>query len=291
MKLTKLTPKQESLLSKYRDEGIEIGLATSSEPINEELVRQLTDSHRELCGVPKASDFLIFDSPFAALKSLPALSITSALYGQHDINWLQFYQFFRKECNIKNLDKIQYLHELTKHVGWMWMSTSTTVVTRRPVEIRLQQKPNIKVLHNYNGMALKYADGTGVYSINGVRIPKQFAHLVNAYSDDINIKEVLSIKNTEIRTEFLKKIGIEKAFDSLNKKKLDSKVMDIGGTYELFSILFGDLERKYLRGECPSNNEPFFEAVHPKSTTVEEALSYRNTGELTTTFKTPLKLT
>lgn len=294
-KLEKLTPQQEAKLITYREEGIRLGLATSPD-LDEALVKELTQSHREICGVKPATNFLVFDSPFAASKQIPECKPSNALFGHHDAHWLSFYQFFKKECSIKNLEKTDYLFELCKHVGWMWMSSDTTVVTRRPEEIHLLSKPNsrggtLKVLHNYHGMALRYRDGTGVYSINGTRIPKEYHHLAALPRDSVPVEEVMGISNTEIRTEFLKKIGIEKAFDKLGKKKLDTQTMEKGGTYELFSVEMGDTTRVYLRGTCPSNEESFFEAVPPDCKTVGQALSFRNFGTIKIPFTGPEVLT
>jgi len=293
-KIESLTEAQTAALADYRRIGIEIGLATGPD-FDQALVRELTDNHREICDVAKATNFLVYDSPNAAIKAHPACTPTNALYGQHDISWLIYYQFYRAELNVTGLDKIKYLLELAKHVGWMWMSSDTTIVTRRPKELNMIPKPvgdeTIKVLHNYNGPAVLYADGWAVYAMNGTRIPKEYHHLVDKKASEIDVKEVMAIKNTEIRTEFLKKIGIEKAFESLQKTKLDAQTFETGGTYELFQVVFGDRQRIYLRGECPSNSEPFFEAVHPDCRTVAEGLHFRNFGTVSKKFQAPLELT
>lgn len=298
--ITELTKEQIEAQVKYVEMGIKIGLATGGD-IDEAYIREVTDKHRELCGVPKATNFIIRDSPMAVIKEFPSCTTGNALYGQHDISWLIYYQYMRVELGVTGLEKIQYLLELAKHVGWMWMSSDTTIVTRRPEKISFQRKPGVldveipgcpgRVLHNYDGKAVEYRDGNGVYVINGTFIPPEFHHLVETRAESISVEEVMGIKNTEIRTEFLKKIGIDKAFDKLDKKKLDAKELDKGGLYELFSVQMGETTRVYLRGECPSNQEPFFEAVPPDCQTVEQALNFRNGFKIEIPFTPPLELT
>jgi hypothetical protein len=295
--LEKLTPEQEAKMASYRDEAIRVGMLTSRE-FNEKLVHELTDKHRVSRGLEKATNFLVYDSPFAAIKAIPSLTPSNAIYGNQDSYWLYTYDFFRKECKIEGLDIIQHLYDLCSLMGWAWMSSDTTVVTKLPVDIRTLRKPaeNVRgyldVLHNYVGLALEYADGTGVYSINGTRIPAEYKHMMEALPREVSASEVLGIANTEIRTELLKKIGIERAFDSLKKKSLDKKTIEVGGTYELFSVTFpNDSVRIYLQGECPSNKEKFYEAAHPDCKTVEQALSFRNFGDLSISWVTPVELT
>lgn len=282
-KLEKLTSEQESKFSDYTRMGIEIGLAVGSD-MDEKLVRELTDSHRQLCGKEKATNFLVFPSPMSAVKEIKGINSGNALYGQHDIGWLVFYQFFRAECGISGLEKIQFLLELAKRVGWMWMSDDTTIVTRRPDQIHLLEKVSgtgtLKVLHNYEGPAILYRDGHEVLVLNGTRIPKEYRHLVLASAREIDVSKVMAIKNTEIRSEFLKKIGVDRAFSSLNKKLLDEDTLEVGGRYQLYTLDFSGVNRTYLTGCCPSNGEAFYEAVPPECTTVREAISWRCLGKL-----------
>ena len=279
--ITELTKEQLKMLPKYRDAGIEIGLATGPE-FDEEKVRELTDAHRESRGVPKATNFLVYDSPFVVMKKYkPHCTPGNALYGQHDINWLMYYMFYRVELGLtEETEGIVHLFELAKMVGWMWMSEDTTIVTRRPSEIHLQVKPhdtipNFRVLHNYNDYALKYADGTGVYAFQGITIPENLSWVVTTPEDELDVRKVMEITNTEVRTEVLKKIGVERAFEHVDSETIDSMKCPLNNEYTLLKINFDENDRIYLRGVCPSSGSPFFEAVPPKITSCEEALHWR----------------
>lgn len=273
--ITELTKEQELKLEQYKNEGIKIGIATGAE-IDEELVRSLTDNHRLLCDVPAAKVFKVYDSPFAACKDIPSLTPNNALYGQHDIHWLMTYMFYRNELGlVKETEKIPYLFELCKHIGWFWMSSDTTIITRRPIEIHLTQKKDVQVLHNENGLALEYLDGTGIYSLNGLQIPFEYEWIVTTPADELNVSKVLEIKNTEVRTEVMKKVGLDKYKDSLNLKLLDEWHSKKGGIYKLYDFELLGNRRVYLDMNCPSSHKPAFEPIHPDCTTSQMALNWR----------------
>jgi len=291
-KLTALTKDQEGAMEGYKDEGCRIGLTLEDNKTDPKRVHDIMNQLRVSCGFEEAEDFVYLDSPKAAVSGYEECNVHNCMYGYHDINWIQHYMFFKKETEIEVDDRIDLMLELAETAGWMWMTPKLNIITKRPVKLNMIKKSNnIKVMHNYNGKAVEFADGYGVYMINGVQIPKDLTYLVDMPAEEIDIKTVLDIKNTEIRTEFLKKVGIEKAFDSLSKTKLDEKEMEIGGTYELFSVQLGEVTRIYLRGECPSNQEPFFEGCHPDCKTVEQALNFRNGFKLNLKFNAPLNLT
>lgn len=274
-----LTPEQEAKMADYTREGIEIGLATGPD-FDEEEVLHLTNAHRVQCGLPPVEKLDVFDSPFAACRSIEGLRPGNALYGQHDINWLQFYQFFRQELGLKKeTQPIVHLYELAKRVGWMWMNGERTVVTRRSEEIYLANKAGgFKVLHNLDDKAVRYRDGWGLYALNGIRIPADFTWIVTTPADQLDPEQVLGITNVELRGEAVKKIGMTKMLDRLESKVLHTYHCDIGGDYELHQIQLGENTRIYLKMTCPSKGEMTVEAVPPTIKTCQEALTWREWG-------------
>ena len=292
--ITKLTAEQEALIPAYVEEGIKIGLAVETE-FNTNLVRELTDKHRVSQGLAKATNFIVYRSPFEAQANIEGLTAGNALYGQHDINWLQYYMYYREVCGLTvETEPLIHLYELAKHAGWMWMSSDTTVVTWRPVELHMKTLVDgLQVLHNFDDLALKYADGTGVYACNGRRIPKNLSWIITTPADQLDPQAVLGIQNTELRTEAIKKIGVEKMFDRLDPTMIHTQKYNPGGSYELFSIQFEgeDTDRKYLRGYCPSSKKIFIEAVPPQITTVGRALNWRERGPDSDVYNPPLART
>ncbi len=95
-------------------------------------------------------------------------NISEAIYGQHDANWLGFYDYFREVCNlVKETDKLVPLIDLSKHSNWMYLYKNIAIISEKPISIKLNEQNK---LHCINGPALEYKDGFSIYSINGKRI-------------------------------------------------------------------------------------------------------------------------
>ena len=304
--ITQLTPEQEAAIPRYRDAGIEIGLRTDP-TMDKEKIIELINSNMVMCEkepIPK-ENFIFMDSPMAAMREYGKYGISpqNAFYGQHDIHWLMYYTFFRVECGlVEETEKIKYLMELTKHVGWFWLSDDTAIITARPKKLCLVSKLNpntkesIQVLHNPDGLAVEYADGEGVYCLNGIFIDEKHDWIIKTPKEQLDLKTVLGIQNVEIRNEAIKKMG-ENAYKNVGKV-IDSSEMKIDTyvgslfennkglkatttNYNLFEIDLGErVKRKYLEGFCPSSGKKFFEAVHPDVSTCTQALHWREWGKL-----------
>lgn len=86
-------------------------------------------------------------------------------YGSHDAGWTAFCDFFKTECDIPGLEKIEPLKAIVGEIGWFLPCQSTVIVSQNPTEIHVANEK----LHNTEGPAIKYADGFGVFVVDGVR--------------------------------------------------------------------------------------------------------------------------
>ncbi len=300
--LTKLTKKQEEKLAHYLEEGLKIGRATGGE-IDIDFVHELINSHRQLCNIPPAKEVVLYDSPRAAIRAEQGLTPSNALYGQHDISWLQTYQFFRTECGWKEETKwIVYLYELAKITGWIWLTPTKNIVTRRPETISLVQRgwetftdtdgkdvqiPNM-VLHNENGPSLSYRDGFSLYCLDGMLLDAKDEWIVTTPADKLKAEDILKINNTEIRSAAMRKIGIEHMLDKLDNKVLNKKKSKTGGNYVLYEVRFPDgLVTKQLGMTCPSSGKFHLEEVHTDCEIVNQALNWRERESLSKIYKEP----
>ncbi len=284
---------ESQLQQAYIQAGIAMGLSTGSD-FDVDLVRGLLEKHRKANGIGPIDDryFLIYDSPFAAIKAHKSLSAGNAMFGSFDAHQLLAWKYVEQVLgNTTKSAQTENLFELGYHVGWFWMSSNAAIVTRKPDHIRtttVQRNGEEQIiLHSYDHKAIEYRDGTGVYAINGINVPLELEWIVTTPAEQLNHADVLNIKNTELRTEAIKKIGIEAMFESLGKRTLDKASINPGGDYELFRVDIGAVERTYLRGACPSSGSKFFEAIHPEVTTVQQAIMWRETGELNLPFYPP----
>lgn len=327
-KICELNEKQKAAIPKYQEMALKVAL-TADATLDENLVRKLTDEQRKLCSLEPAKTFLVFDSPMEAVKNVEGLSVSNCFYGQHDAPWLYYRLYWRKEAGlVAETDACVPMIELTNHVGWMWFGTTATIVTRRPSQLHFNTKedPSFVRLHNPNGFAVEWQNGDGIYSLNGITIPEDLAWVIKTPADQLDVKKVTAIRNTEIRSEALKKIGVEKAMKALDPEVLDCDsisnkffrnktngstipfkeelsseelremqdngydLIDRKSDYRLLQIEFtSEVDKRiYLEMVCPSSQKKHIEAVHPDCTTVKAALSWRNSGSISENYNSPL---
>ena len=93
--------------------------------------------------------------------------------GQHEAGWLSFYAFMREVLNLtKETEKLQAYSELCKETGWHMFYKNVAVLSEKPTEVHRNEAGQ---LHNFNGPAVKYADGFGIYYfLNGFFDPELF---------------------------------------------------------------------------------------------------------------------
>jgi hypothetical protein len=190
-------------------------------------------------------------------------------YGQHDASWIGFYDYFREVLGLeKETAKLVPLTELAKETGWHLLYQNVAILSEKPTELHRNERGQ---LHNFNGPAIKWADGYELYRFNGVRIddPKLACLPAGEYKKET----ILNEKNADVRRELVRKAGIERAVEILQPK-----VVDKFDGYELLMIELGDdRERPFLRMKNPSMKGVWhIEGVRPEIKTVKQAICYRN---------------
>jgi len=156
-------------------------------------------------------------------------------------------------------------------VGLVYPMKGFTVVSSRPVEIH---RDSAGRLHRDGGMAIKYADGWGFWSLHGVPVPQAIAE---TRAEELDPKLALSEPNTEVRREIIRKVGIERFIQAAGAKVLDSF-----RDYELLSVRLSDdaPDCRYLKMVNPSIGVWHVEGVDPQCRTVREALHFRKPDAL-----------
>jgi len=179
-----------------------------------------------------------------------------------------YYEFMNKELELK-LDKQKEWDLLIslKDLSWVYPFKDFCVISEKPTEIYMKNG----LLHNEKGMSVEYADGFGVYSLNGVRVSKE---LVMTSAEQLDPQLIVKETNAEIRREIVRKIGIERVC-----QKLNAKVLDKQDNYELLNLDLGNRIRPYLKMLNPSIGTYHIEGVHSDCKTVEQALNWRNQTE------------
>jgi len=278
-----LTPEQEAKIPEYFKKFESIGLSvTPCDRVKAE--KALTDA-QEFLGLP-VPKFIWTDSPevaitVAAMAKKGSKNITqsdivdqvgAASYGSFEAYWVSTYSYIANELPVQHDGKlIKIVEDIVNNTGVYFTFEGLIIVSEKPIKISMNAD---KVLHNETGFALEYKDNTGIYALNGVRMP---AWLFETPKEQINPSKILGITNVEQRLEAIRWYGMENFRDALKVKVLDASNDQY--EYELWEMTLDvngrEVKERALRMKNPSEDKYHVEGVADTVKTVEEALAFR----------------
>lgn len=281
-KIDKLTPEQEAKIPLYKEKWLKVGLNTDR--INRPKLIEILNRFYEVCGFTKPDEVRFFDSPFAMQQEANKLNKTeknyySQLFCTTSAYWCSTYDFIKEELLPEEKTPIWDVYkELCPEAFWIIPFDKMALVSEKPLFSKFDEQ---KRLHCTDGPAIKFADGYSLYALNGRRVPE---FLVMTPAEQLTKEQFAEIKNTEIRREFIRKVGILNAVKMLGGVTVDSHdysgakhfLTHEGRNYDLIECDFGTGgKRKYLKMKNASTADYHVEAVHPDCKTVDQALGYR----------------
>lgn len=189
------------------------------------------------------------------------------------LSWCGWYSF-GKEIGVKYEDETIYndFIDFVSEVSFIIPYENICFISEKP-EINWLNR----MLHNDKGASVLYPDGYSLWSLNGIKVPRE---IVETPANELSTQLVLTEKNADIRREIIRKIGIERIEKELGSTVIDEKTVVIGEKnhfYQLIMLNLGDdRKRPFLKMTNPSLNIVHIEGVKPDIMTVESALCYRN---------------
>ncbi len=201
-------------------------------------------------------------------------SVGDSGYGQHDANWLAFYDFFMEVCKLKReTNKLSGTWKVSKNAGWYLPHKNICWISEKHNKLVRDSQGR---LHNEHGMALQYPDGWGIYALHGVRFDKKLYEKV--ISREMPTEECLKITDIDQRIQAIKfaKTGLRDFYQQQGGKKvdeidkLDSKMRVVH--YELWKIPAGKIfnqEVAFAIYDCPSSIERNEKQEYSKGIPVE----------------------
>ena len=166
---------------------------------------------------------LVRDSVADSVRSSVEDSVWYSGYGQHDANWLAFYDFFKNECGlVEETKKLNGLIEQAKNAGWYLPHEKICWVSERHNLLKLDDEGR---LHSLNSPALSYPDGWSIYAIHGVRVPEYIIQRPNEITVDLIEKE----NNQEIKRVMIDKYGQDRYMQDCGAQLIQSD--DCGELY------------------------------------------------------------
>ena len=190
--------------------------------------------------------------------------------------WDSLLTFFRHVVKLGDSHEIDYSkydhwEKAAQHGSWRIMHPEFCLISGRPTKLTVdaQNRP-----HSFDGPFCEWSDGTGLYSIHGVRVPMWIAETKR---EDFTKAMILEEQNADYRRCIIQKIGIEKTIELLGAEVIDTYESKVGGTYQLLSIDYdGRGKRPYLKMKSQSIDAFHIEGVPTGTRTVKDAICFRN---------------
>lgn len=264
--LKKLSKEQEEAMSVVRDEWMR-AFNSCPDLIDEEFVRGEIEWVYSLAKLKKP-EVIIADSPYSAQvivnrragnKKMSYYSVGWRM-STWDWGWTAFYDYFDRI----GIDlKCEHWARWRKFVRFGAIFSTIQldglcVVSRMPLFIKRDDESNNPRLHSINGPAIRFRDGFEIYSLWGVRFPRDL--YLKVVSRKIDAKDVLQLENIEQRMAALRFLGAEEVL-----KAFDSKVVDEKDGYTLLSVDGLTDETEYaLKYPCPSTAREYVSFVRPE---------------------------
>ena len=186
-----------------------------------------------------------------------------AAYGAQDMGWVAWFTAMRS-IGVTLPQSAATIAAVSESVGWWWPFERAVIATERPRVIRFDGE---RRLHCETGPAVEYADGFGIYSWRGLRIPGEWVTDGPPPSADI-----MRLENTEQRRIACEMRGWHNILPELPGAKLIDRHPNpqIG---ELWEADLPDNGREcFLRVRC-GTGRTFAMPVGPKFKTALEANS------------------
>ncbi|MHA2069025.1 MAG: DUF6745 domain-containing protein [Candidatus Thorarchaeota archaeon] len=300
--ITSLTEEQEKLLPVYRDKWAKEGFCT--DPADRPASEQAALALYEALGFDKPSCLHWVGSPLVG--SLTATSTANLISDgrsvkeaitegynaakKHDIigqRWWHYwvgcsmwpayrawYDYMTNVTEVK-LPEVGVHHKiLGESCAYIWPNKDFIILCDRPLEIHVNDQNE---LHNEKGVAVRWPDGWGVYSINGVLIPE----LAIENPEKITVEMIDKESNAEVSRILREIYGTgryvaEKNFQVIDVDTIPSDVLVPQSVPIMRALLYcpsSDTteESAYLCGSDGSTPRVYFMRVPPHVKSCKEA--------------------
>lgn len=201
--------------------------------------------------------------------------VDTNLWGQIDIYWIGYLRFLSTipgiEADEGHMSLLGIWEEIANSISlWYVVDEVTCIMVDHPEEIHWNDQ---RVLHNPEGMSVRFRDGWGTYTYNGVSIPKDKSHIITN-PESITADMIKSEDNLEIRRVMTEIMGISKFLTETNAELVDMdmvKVWESGEDSMPRCLIKDDENRQFLVGTDGSTKRTYYMEVDPEAKTCIEA--------------------
>jgi hypothetical protein len=280
-----LTKEEEKLVDDYGlkmlQNGIKCGIKTDMSKAKE----YVEYFYKTVLGVDLPKEIVLIDSPEAAINIVakstgqnPKDLVSEVLFLNWWTGWVAYYHagvnILKEECEKELVDDLNYYETIVNNLHAILPCEKVCFIIEYPELVSLLDGDLEKfTLHNTKDLALKYKDGTGMASINGITVPE---YIATTPAKKLDAKQVLGEVDIDVRREGINKIGIAQFVKAIGAKVIHkSKGKKVWENYTLLSTNFGDKERRFLKMVNPSTKDVTLERVADSCQTTQEANAFR----------------
>lgn len=220
--IKKLTPEQEAALDPFAQSWID--RMDKCAPLNEKAATEGVKWLYRFCGLAEP-EVRFVASPTAAVElaaqeqKAAGVEVDTApcSYGSYaqDAGWVAFYSFFADHCALPiGVDGWEEYRKLIDSNVYEWIQLEDLAIGC-PMPQRVMRDADGR-FHSTGGIAVEWADGTGIYALHGVRFERELHERVT--SRKIKPLEVMAIENMEQRMAAMSFLGATYLFDALGAK-------------------------------------------------------------------------
>lgn len=297
-----LTEKEKALIPSYIEKWRKIGLCT--DPCDFEKAVPIAKRCYEAAGYPAPEYFHHVRSPIEArdlamklkkeggpivngkpawdkVPANPAECVREQVYGPHDGHWFAYFDLLWEQRREPAIEKLLPLMELATVCGWWSAYDKNCILQDRHSEIHFNDNDQ---LHNTDGPAVAWRDGTKLWYINGVEVDEQIVMRPETQT----LQQITKEENMEIKRIRAERYGWVKYLTGVGAKKIDSRENPIEYTHEcLYSTQDSNKPARTRDNDnmgnillcvCPSTGKDFALEVPPTTRTCEEAQAYLSSG-------------
>lgn len=189
------------------------------------------------------------------------------LYGCSDANWLGFYEFLLKECDVERCKYLSGLIALAKVCGWWSAYDETVIFQHKPDFIKRDEN---KFFHAEDGPAIGYRDGFGFHYWRNIKIPSDWLGEGSVLTPEI----CLHWENVEQRRCACEIYGWHNILDELNAVTINEHENPIVG--KLVEVEIPDIGKERFLDVICGTGRRFALPVPPDIATALDAQAWMN---------------
>ena len=205
----------------------------------------------------------VVDSVRASVWASVEASVVDMLYASHWSNWSAWCAFFADECGVDTSRAAGHI-AISRECGWWAAYTDVAIVQRRHTHLERDDRGR---LHSETCMAVKYADGWGVWAINGTRVTEQIV----LHPETLTVVQIKAEKNAEVRRVMRERFGEGRYLRETGARviQMDHSGAHIGAAPR--ALMQDDEGRRFLVGTDGSTARTYYMEVPATVRTCREA--------------------